>query len=77
MPLYHFDVQFDDRPVSVDEDGLELSGSEEALHQAYDLVPGLAKDHLVACRTLTIRVRDGQPEPVATLRLSMSVEERS
>jgi hypothetical protein len=77
MPRYHFDVKYDDRPISLDEEGLELSSSEEALHEAFDLVPTLAKDHLVGCRSLTILVRDGEPQPVVTLRVSMVVEERS
>jgi hypothetical protein len=45
--------------------------------QRLALAEGLAKDHISGCREITVRVRDGQPDPVMTLRLSLAVEERA
>jgi hypothetical protein len=77
MPRYHFDVKYDAQDWSADVDGLELRDIDEARDQAFGLTRGLAKDHIVCCGEIAVRVRDDQPQPVVTLRLSMSVEDRA
>jgi hypothetical protein len=77
MPLFHFDVRFDRADWSDDDEGVELRDTAEARDQAFDLARGLAKEHIDGNREITIRVRDGHPEPVVTLRLSLSVDDRA
>ena len=77
MPVFHFDVRYDDEEWSDDPDGLELNGIDEARIEALDLARGLAKEHILGCREIAIRVRDGQPEPVIIVRLSMTAQERA
>ena len=76
MPLFHFDVRFDLADWSEDDEGTELRNAAEARDQAFDLARGLAKEHIDGNREISIRVRDGSPEPVVTLRLSLSVDDR-
>jgi hypothetical protein len=76
MALFHFDVRYDDRAWSEDDTGSELDGLEEARKEAFELARELAKDQLDGTREITIRVRDGKPEPIMSLRVSLRVEER-
>ena len=77
MPLFHYDVQFDAQDWSEDPDGIELSGIDEMRAEAFSLASGLARDHIARCREIAIRVRNGSPDPVLTLRLSLAVEDRA
>src|SRR3954471_8309047 len=69
MALFHFDVRYDDRPWSDDATGSELDGVEEARKEAFELARQLAKDQLDGTREIAIRVRDGKPEPIMSLRV--------
>ncbi|HEX2555729.1 MAG TPA: hypothetical protein VHL98_18675 [Microvirga sp.] len=76
MPLFHFDVRYDGEPWSDDQIGMDLAGPEEARPAALELLAELAKDKLGKYDFLAVRIRDGQPEPVLTLNLSLRAEER-
>jgi hypothetical protein len=77
MQRFHFDVRYADLDNwSEDETGVELRHSDEARELAFNLARGLAKDHILGCREITIRVRDDKPQPVVTLRVSLTVEDR-
>lgn len=77
MPLFHFDVRYDREAWSRDDVGADFASIDEARAEALELLAGLARDKLREHETLAVRIRDGQPEPVVTLSLSLSVEERA
>src|SRR3954451_24953304 len=71
MPLFHFDVRYDDRPWSEDATGSELDGVAEARKEAFELARELAKDQLGRTREITTQFKDGTPEPIMSLRVSL------
>ena len=72
MTLYHFDVSQNGGAWEEDDDGTVLSGPDEARREAVALAHVLAKDG----RDLSIRVRNGEPTPLLTVRVSTSVATR-
>jgi hypothetical protein len=77
MPLFHFDVQYDDESWSDDQEGTELADAEAARREALDLIAEMAKEKLREHQQLSVRIRDGDPEPVLILTLGLRAEERS
>ena len=75
MPLFHFDVRYDGAPWSDDEEGVDFRSPEESRQQALQLALDLASDDPPRCE-LAIRLRDGEPEPLATVRLVVVMERR-
>jgi hypothetical protein len=71
MTLYHFDVSQNGGPWEEDDDGTKLSSADEARREAVALAHMLAKDGRAT--DLTIRVRNGNPTPLLTVRVSTSV----
>ena len=79
MPLYHFDVSYDGQ-LSPDQDGTELGNVETAREEAIALVPELLKSRLPrlgSAGDLLVQVRDGQPDPLFTVRVSVALEDRT
>ena len=75
MPRYHFDVSRDGEPWSDDDEGTELAGPQDARREAVHLAHALAKARPAS--ELSIRVRNGDPTPLLTVRVATSVEGRS
>jgi hypothetical protein len=76
VPLFHFDVQYGQEPWSYDESGTELDSEDEVRNQAFDLISMLVRDKLRNHTEIAVRVRDGWPAPIQTLRLSLQAEGR-
>jgi hypothetical protein len=76
MTLFWFDVCRDDGAWSADDGGTDLPSPEEAGKAALDLAYSLAKAHPPA-RYISIRVRNHDPEPLLTVRLSTEVLRRA
>ena len=72
MPLFHFDVRYNDEPWSDDETGTELDAAGMARAEA-----SLAKEQLRQNNAIAVRIRDGDPEPILILSLSLRAEERA
>lgn len=77
MPLFQFDVSFNNRDWSEDYAGYELKDAKEARSEAFDLMLGVMQERLLSFTQISVRVRDGEPEPVSTLRLSLQIKNRS
>ena len=75
MPLFHFDVRYSDQPWSDDDQGLEFATVDRARAEARDLIAAIAKESLREHSKLSVRIRDGKPEPVLTLSLSLRIDE--
>ena len=80
MPVFHFDVTRDGR-TEIDDIGIELSSIYDARTEGISLVPVLLKEsqESEACgmRELIVTVRDGHPEPLVVIRVSVKVEDRA
>jgi hypothetical protein len=75
MPQFRFDVRRDDGAWSDDDEGTELPSAEEAGREAMSLGYALALGDPPA-RYIAIRVRNGEPEPLLTIRISAEVVKR-
>jgi hypothetical protein len=75
MPHFWFDVCRDDGEWSRDEEGTDLPNAEEAGQEGINLAYALAKGHPPA-RYISVRVRNDQPEPLLSIRLSADVLRR-
>ena len=75
MAVYHFDVQSDGGPWSDDDTGTELPGPDLARDEAVRLAYCLAREN--PAPELSIRVRNGQPTPLLTVRVSTSIKMRA
>jgi hypothetical protein len=75
MPRYRFDLRYDDEPWSEDDTkGMNLRSAAEARRDAVRLVADIAKDEALRHRKIVVRVRDGSPEPVVTVILSVELQ---
>ena len=74
MPRYYFDSIENGRTLR-DEEGLELADVEEARIEALKALGGIVKDSMPDGDTaqFVVAVRDGNPDPVITAVLSLSV----
>jgi hypothetical protein len=70
MARFHFDIRSDGEPWSEDEDGVELSCPEEAGHKAVSLAFALGVER-PPHKELVVRIRDGDAEPLAQVRVSV------
>ena len=77
MPRYHFDLRYDDEPWSEDPDGIDLDGPEQARLEALALAGDIAREQVPQHWRMSVRVRDGQPEPLLIVDLSVTRKERS
>jgi hypothetical protein len=76
MPRFFFDVRYGGASWKEDYEGTILNDAETAKNEAFVLARELAKEHMNADRIIAIRVRDGGPAPLLTLRLWMTVDDR-
>ena len=76
MPHFWFDVRRDDGDWSEDHEGTDLSSAEDAGREGISLAYALAKGTPPA-RYISVRVRNDQPEPLLTVRLSTEVLKRA
>jgi len=76
MPQFWFDVCRDDGEWSDDEQGTDIPSAEEAGREAMSLAYALALGQPPA-RYISIRVRNDQPEPLLTVRVSADVLKRA
>jgi hypothetical protein len=74
MARFHFDVSRDGEPWSEDDLGVELDSPEAALREAVALAHSLLRDRPTP--ELAVQVRDGDPVPLLTVRVSTLVEGR-
>ena len=78
MPRFHFDVSFGDG-FERDSEGTELCDAITARTEAIALAPELVKaslPHVLHAGGIAIHVRDGLPQPLSIVRISMAVEDR-
>ena len=75
MPQFHFDVRYDDKAWSEDEEEFDFASLEEARSEAIELMAGLTANKLREYWRLMIRVRNDQRTPLLTLTLSLKAEE--
>jgi hypothetical protein len=76
MPQFRFDVRRDDGAWSDDDEGTELPSPEQAGREAMSLAYALALGQPPA-RYISIRVRNDEPEPLLTIRISAEVLKRA
>ena len=69
MPLYYFDLRYDEEPWSDDQDG-----PAQARAAALTLATAVAREDARFDRRIQVRLRDGSPDPIATVTLSITVE---
>jgi len=74
MPLYYFDLRYDEEPWSDDQDGLPFDGPAQARAAALTLATAVAREDARFDRRIQVRLRDGNPDPIATVTLSITVE---
>jgi hypothetical protein len=75
MARYHFDISRDGADWSDDDEGTDIPATELARDAAVELALEMAK---VPQRPseIAVRVRDGEPEPVLIVRVSVEVQTR-
>ena len=75
MPLFKFDLRYDDDPWDPDDtEGTEVESKEQARIDALELAASIAKDQVRKHRLIAVRVRDGSPEPVVTVTLLVDLQ---
>lgn len=72
MPLYYFDLRYDEEPWSDDQDGLPFDDPAQARAAALALATAVAKEDARFDRRIQVRLRD--VNPIATVTLSITVE---
>ncbi len=77
MPRYYFDVRCDSGPWSPDQNGIDLTGRDDARAEALKRLVKSAEELLHDHWQTEVQVRDEQTEPVLTFTLSLRAAERS
>ena len=74
MPMYYFDLRYDEEPWSDDQDGLPFDSPAQARAAALSLATAVAKEDARFHYRIQVRLRDGSPNTIATVTLSITVE---
>jgi hypothetical protein len=72
MPSYHFDLRYDEEPWS--HDSLPFDDPAQARAAALTLATAVAREDARFGRRIQVRLRDHNPDPIATVTLSITVE---
>jgi hypothetical protein len=77
MPRFYFDATLQGEPET-DPEGIELASRAVARQEGVRAAAEMAKDRHVGenAKDITLAIREGE-EPVATIRLSLTIEEPS
>ncbi len=74
MPSYYFDLRYDEEPWSQDQEGLPFDDLAQARAAALTLATAVAREDARFGRRIQVRLRDHNPDPIATVTLSITVE---